>query len=118
MGLPVAALFFLYQKSIKKSSQLYLKFSTSRHKIIKSWERGRSMRAAVLGAGLMGKKAARYLVNDKHVEEVGLADIDLERAEGACRQINSPKIKAFQLDAGNLQELVRFRMLLSCMCLS
>lgn len=76
------------------------------------------MRAAVLGAGLMGKKAARYLVNDKHVEEVGLADIDLERAEGACRQINSPKIKAFQLDAGNLQELVRFRMLLSCMCLS
>ncbi|MFS0646404.1 saccharopine dehydrogenase family protein [Siminovitchia sp. 179-K 8D1 HS] len=66
------------------------------------------MRAAVLGAGLMGKEAARDLVKGKQVDEVGLADIDRERAEGACRQINSPKLKAFQLDADNPQELVQF----------
>ncbi|WP_205178283.1 saccharopine dehydrogenase family protein [Siminovitchia thermophila] len=76
--------------------------------MIKKLGRGRSMRAAVLGAGLMGKEAARDLVKGKHVEAVGLADIDLERAEEVCRQIHSPKIKAFRLDAGNSQELVRF----------
>ncbi|MRG86260.1 saccharopine dehydrogenase family protein [Salinibacillus xinjiangensis] len=66
------------------------------------------MKIAVLGAGLMGKEAARDLVNSDKVEFVGLADIDLEQGEKVCQQLNSPKIQAYQVDASNPDELAEF----------
>lgn len=66
------------------------------------------MKVAVLGSGLMGKEAARDLVQSEGVEAIGLADIDLARAQHVCNQLNSPKLEAFCVDAGNKEELVQF----------
>lgn len=66
------------------------------------------MKVAVLGSGLMGKEAARDLVQSDGVEAVGLADIDLARAQQVCHQLQSSKLKAFSLDAGNSVELENF----------
>ncbi|WP_082234471.1 saccharopine dehydrogenase family protein [Halobacillus massiliensis] len=66
------------------------------------------MRVAVLGSGLMGKEAARDLVKSAGVQKVGLADIDIKRAEAVCQIIDSPKIKAHQVDAGNTEDLAAF----------
>ncbi|WP_409275877.1 saccharopine dehydrogenase family protein [Neobacillus sp. SCS-31] len=66
------------------------------------------MKVAVLGSGLMGKEAARDLVQSVGVEAVGLADIDLERAQQVCNQLQSSKLKAFSVDAGNYEELANF----------
>ncbi|MFE8697868.1 saccharopine dehydrogenase C-terminal domain-containing protein [Cytobacillus sp. FJAT-53684] len=66
------------------------------------------MRVAVLGSGLMGKEAARDLVQSEGVEAVGLADIDLARAQKVCNQLQSAKISAYCVDAGNQEELAQF----------
>ncbi|MGP4067263.1 saccharopine dehydrogenase family protein [Halobacillus sp. B29] len=66
------------------------------------------MKVAVLGSGLMGKEAARDLVHSPGVEHVGLADIDLSRAEKVCQSINSPNIHAYKVDAGDAAELAAF----------
>ncbi|MGI8314160.1 saccharopine dehydrogenase family protein [Halobacillus mangrovi] len=67
-----------------------------------------TMKVAVLGSGLMGKEAARDLVQSRGVEKVGLADIDLKRAQAVCQSLNSPKIQAYQVDAGDTQALAAF----------
>lgn len=66
------------------------------------------MKIAVLGAGLMGKEAVRDLVSSKNVIEVAVADINFHQAQSVCKTIGSPKVKAFQLDAGNFKALVQF----------
>ncbi|OCA81450.1 saccharopine dehydrogenase [Bacillus sp. FJAT-27225] len=66
------------------------------------------MKVAVLGSGLMGKEAARDLVQSVGVDAVGLADIDLDRAQQVCNQLQSPKLKAYSVDAGNYEELTNF----------
>ncbi|RPF54400.1 saccharopine dehydrogenase family protein [Aquisalibacillus elongatus] len=66
------------------------------------------MKVAVLGSGLMGKEAARDLVKSEGVYEVGLADIDLARANHVCDTLNSSKLEAFKVDAGNPEELGQF----------
>ncbi|WP_062513595.1 saccharopine dehydrogenase C-terminal domain-containing protein [Halobacillus sp. KGW1] len=66
------------------------------------------MRVAVLGSGLMGKEAARDLVHSPGVKKVGLADIDLKRAEAVCKSLSSGKISAHVVDAGNTNELAAF----------
>ncbi|ARI77745.1 saccharopine dehydrogenase [Halobacillus mangrovi] len=66
------------------------------------------MKVAVLGSGLMGKEAARDLVHSRGVEKVGLADIDLTRAQAVCQSLHSPKIQAYQVDAGDTQALAGF----------
>ncbi|SEQ23471.1 saccharopine dehydrogenase family protein [Piscibacillus halophilus] len=66
------------------------------------------MKVAVLGSGLMGKEAARDLVLSDGVYEVGLADIDLARANQVCDTLNSEKLEAFQVDASNPAELGNF----------
>ncbi|HEY4552579.1 MAG TPA: saccharopine dehydrogenase NADP-binding domain-containing protein, partial [Bacillaceae bacterium] len=66
------------------------------------------MKIGILGSGLMGKEAARDCAWSEEVEAVGLADIDLSRAERVCRQLGSPKLKAFCVDAGNRDELAQF----------
>ncbi len=66
------------------------------------------MKVGVLGAGLMGKEAARDLVLSENVKEVGLADIQLEQAESVCKQLSSNKISAYKVDANNQTELMQF----------
>ncbi|QHE51788.1 saccharopine dehydrogenase C-terminal domain-containing protein [Pontibacillus sp. HMF3514] len=66
------------------------------------------MKVAVLGSGLMGKEAARDLVQSSGVKEVGLADIELSRAENVCQQLGSSKIQAYKVDAGDANDLAQF----------
>ena len=66
------------------------------------------MKVGVLGAGLMGKEAARDLVLSDSVKEVGLADLQLERAESVCKQFSVDNITAYKVDASNQAELAQF----------
>ncbi|MHA6252660.1 saccharopine dehydrogenase C-terminal domain-containing protein [Oceanobacillus sp. CAU 1775] len=66
------------------------------------------MKIGVLGAGLMGKEAARDLVASDGVEKVGLADIDISRVEAICLSLNSDKLQAYQVNASDKAELVNF----------
>ncbi|GIN90171.1 saccharopine dehydrogenase [Siminovitchia terrae] len=66
------------------------------------------MKIAVLGAGLMGKEAVRDLASSKNVKEIGIADINFDHAMAVCRAVGSPKLKAYQLDAGSFKDLVQF----------
>src|SRR5690554_5945814 len=66
------------------------------------------MKVAVLGAGLMGKEAARDLVDSTGVTHIGLADIDIKRAESIVKQFHSMKINAFHVDVNDNSQLVSF----------
>ncbi|PKR84947.1 saccharopine dehydrogenase family protein [Heyndrickxia camelliae] len=66
------------------------------------------MKIAVLGAGLMGKEAARDLVNSQGVEKVTLADVDIKRAEAVAHSLHSPKLSAAYLDATDYVQLKSF----------
>ena len=66
------------------------------------------MKIGVLGSGLMGKEAVRDLVLSPAVKKVGLADIDISRAQQVCNQLNSPKLTAYQVNAGDSQELATY----------
>lgn len=66
------------------------------------------MNIGVLGSGLMGKEAARDLVESSSVTTVGLADLDFNRAKTVCEQIQSQKLTPFQVDARNEEELANF----------
>ena len=66
------------------------------------------MKIGVLGSGLMGKEAARDLVNSEQVTEVGLADLAFDQAKHVCDQLNSPKLTAYQVDASNDVELADY----------
>ncbi|WP_374718809.1 saccharopine dehydrogenase family protein [Parageobacillus toebii] len=64
-----------------------------------------AMKALVLGAGLMGKEAARDLVQSEEVSSVTIADVDIKKAERVCQQLYSSKIEAKQVDASNERKL-------------
>jgi lysine 6-dehydrogenase len=66
------------------------------------------MRVGVLGAGLMGKEAARDLVMCQNVEKVGLADVDITKAAEVCQQLQAENLSAYQVNAGNKTELANF----------
>lgn len=66
------------------------------------------MKIGVLGSGLMGKEAARDLANSKDVTKVGLADIDLERAQAVCNQLNSTKLTAYEVNASDEEQLAQY----------
>lgn len=66
------------------------------------------MKIGVLGAGLMGKEAARDLVLSKNVTRVGLADVDIERAESVCETLQSAKLTAYAVDATSREQLESF----------
>lgn len=66
------------------------------------------MKVGVLGSGLMGKEVVRDLVTSPNVSAVGLADVDLDRAQKVCEQLESAKLTAYQVDANNLNELENF----------
>ena len=63
------------------------------------------MKVVVLGAGLMGKEAARDLVKSENVEKVFLADVHVEQVQAFKEKIQSDKIEAVRLDANNDAEL-------------
>ncbi|MET1014403.1 MAG: saccharopine dehydrogenase NADP-binding domain-containing protein, partial [Paenisporosarcina sp.] len=63
------------------------------------------MKVVVLGAGLMGKEAARDLVKSSKVEKVYLADVQVEQVQTFIDKIQSDKIEAVRLDANNDAEL-------------
>lgn len=63
------------------------------------------MKIGVLGAGLMGKEVARDLVLSEQVEVVGLADVEIERAEQVCDYLQSPKLVVYHVDATNREQL-------------
>ncbi|WP_010097259.1 saccharopine dehydrogenase family protein [Ornithinibacillus scapharcae] len=66
------------------------------------------MKIGVLGSGLMGKEAARDLVSSEGVEAIGLADIDIDRAQKVVDQLDSPKLSAHQVNASDEKELAAF----------
>lgn len=57
------------------------------------------MKVVVLGAGLMGKEAARDLVKSDRVEKVWLADLDVRQAEDFAAKLMSDKMDILRLDA-------------------
>ena len=59
------------------------------------------MKAVVLGAGLMGKQAARDLVADEAVECVFLADRNIVQAELFRKQLGSSKLEIVMMDASD-----------------
>lgn len=66
------------------------------------------MKIGVLGSGLMGKEAARDLALNDGVTAVGLADIDIKRAQAVCDQLDSTKLTAYQVNASDLGELANY----------
>lgn len=63
------------------------------------------MKVVVLGAGLMGKQAARDLVADDSVEVVFLADRNSGQAQLFKDQLGSSKLEVLELDAGDDEAL-------------
>lgn len=66
------------------------------------------MKIGVLGSGLMGKEAARDLVSCDGVDEVGLADIEKERAQSVVDQLHSAKLTAYRVNAADEEDLVNY----------
>ncbi|MET3575094.1 saccharopine dehydrogenase family protein [Bhargavaea ullalensis] len=59
------------------------------------------MKVVVLGAGLMGKEAARDLVKSEKVEKVWLADLNVRQAEEFAEKLMSDKLEILRLDASD-----------------
>ncbi|WP_342508255.1 saccharopine dehydrogenase C-terminal domain-containing protein [Sporosarcina sp. FSL K6-2383] len=59
------------------------------------------MKVVILGAGLMGKEAARDLVKSDDVERVYLADLNVRQAENFAEELMSDKLDILLLDATN-----------------
>src|SRR5699024_11093633 len=66
------------------------------------------MKIGVLGSGLMGKEAVRDLAASENVHEVGLADVDIERAQEVVNQLKSPKLTAYQVNAKDEDDLADY----------
>ncbi|RHW35816.1 saccharopine dehydrogenase [Lysinibacillus yapensis] len=63
------------------------------------------MKVVVLGAGLMGKEAARDLNASDKVEKVFLADINTKAAKAFVESLQTDKIEVVACNAGNREEL-------------
>lgn len=63
------------------------------------------MKVVVLGAGLMGKEAARDLVQSKTVSHVYLADLHVQQAESFAEGLQSTKLTVLPLDATKDEQL-------------
>jgi saccharopine dehydrogenase-like NADP-dependent oxidoreductase len=65
------------------------------------------MRITVIGgAGKMACIAVQYLAQDKRVEEVVIADLNLEQAKVVAEYINSPKVEIRKVDVNDRAALV------------
>jgi len=56
----------------------------------------------------MGKEVVRDLINSSDVESVALTDIDLNRVESICRQLDARMLNGYRVDASDLTELSTF----------
>ncbi|KAA0955762.1 saccharopine dehydrogenase [Sporosarcina sp. ANT_H38] len=63
------------------------------------------MKVVILGAGLMGKEAARDLVKSKDVDKVYMADLNVRQAEDFAEELMSEKLDILLLDAKNEEQL-------------
>ncbi len=63
------------------------------------------MKVVILGAGLMGKEAARDLVKSDEVDKVYMADLNVRQAEDFAEELNSDKLDILRLDAQNEVQL-------------
>lgn len=66
------------------------------------------MKVAVLGAGLMGKEAARDLISSPGVAKVIIADVDLVKAERVAANLNSQILSAATVNAKDEEALADF----------
>lgn len=64
------------------------------------------MKFLVLGSGYMGRAVAYDLAHSKDVEEIRLADIDISQVKEVAEWINSPLIKAIELDVSNKNQVL------------
>lgn len=64
------------------------------------------MKVAVLGAGLMGKEAARDLVKSPNVEKVLLCDLDVGQATMFKEKLQNSKIEVCRLDANDNKSIL------------
>jgi len=65
------------------------------------------MKVLVVGTGAIGIVIASELAKNPEVEEVRLADINLQRAERIRDWLKSEKVSAHRVDAGKLDDVVR-----------
>lgn len=65
------------------------------------------MKVAVLGAGLMGKEAARDLVKSPNVEKVLLCDLDVGQANMFRERLQNAKIEVCRLDANDDESILQ-----------
>ncbi|MBN2230102.1 MAG: saccharopine dehydrogenase NADP-binding domain-containing protein [Candidatus Thorarchaeota archaeon] len=65
------------------------------------------MKIGIIGSGQMGRGAAFDLAKQDSVDEILLADIDLQNAEALAKEVG-PKAKAEKVDAKNRSQLVKF----------
>ncbi|WP_391207182.1 saccharopine dehydrogenase family protein [Psychrobacillus sp. L4] len=65
------------------------------------------MKVAVLGAGLMGKEAARDLVLSPNVEKVLLCDLDVGQANMFKERLQNSKIEVLRLDANDDENILQ-----------
>src|SRR5699024_5162197 len=67
-----------------------------------------AMKVGVLGSGLMGKEAARDLLNSKAVSTVGLADVDIDRAQRVCEDLQSTNLSVYPVNANHREEIANY----------
>ncbi|MFC1996293.1 saccharopine dehydrogenase family protein [Chloroflexota bacterium] len=60
----------------------------------------------VIGAGAQGGPCTSILAGEERVNEIRLGDLNLGTAQKVASKIGNPKIKALQLDASNLDDVV------------
>lgn len=65
------------------------------------------MKILTVGAGAQGLVIASELVKDPEVDQVRLADIDLEKARRLARELKSEKIRTHRVDASKPDDLLK-----------
>lgn len=68
---------------------------------------GQPLRILLLGVGAVGTVTANHLVNSPEVSEVVLGDIALDRAKKLENRLNSDKVSALRVNAGNREDLTK-----------
>src|SRR5699024_1748531 len=67
-----------------------------------------AMKVGVLGSGLMDKEAARDLLNSKGVSTVGIADVDIYRAQRVSEELQYTKLNDQLVNANQREELANY----------
>lgn len=65
------------------------------------------MKLLIIGCGEQGSTVAKYFVDKADVDELRLADVDLNRADGLAQTLKSSKVFTHLVDAGNVKKMLR-----------